>query len=149
MKKLSYLLVLTTMFLVSILGCKKKDFDPDFDLPRQFKPGDISITAGEIEAQVRWDPSLFTQGKDVTYTVQLSKDSSFQGPIVLEQVVDTAFITLADDVLEVMEYYFVRVKANALGSTAVTRSSPGCNVTVYKFSSSVVKVMVPFLIVFL
>jgi hypothetical protein len=38
--------------------------------------------------------------------------------VIQEKVVDTTYVVFADDVLEVMEYYFVRIKANALGSTA-------------------------------
>lgn len=106
------------LFLLMLAACKKDEFNPDFDLPRQFKPGDITIRAGEVEAKLQWSPSLFTTGKNVTYTVEVSKDSLFQGPVVLTTVVDTAAAVITDSVLQVMEYYFARVKANASGTTA-------------------------------
>lgn len=110
-----------------LIACKK-DFNPDVELPRQFKPGDISITAGEIEAVLRWDPSLFTQGKEVTYTVEVFDNATFEGNAVFSEVVDTNAVTVTDAVLEINKNYYARVKANALGNTAesgwVTNSSP-------------------------
>ena len=120
MKKLTYLLVLGSAFLFTTTGCKREEFNPNFELPRQFKPGEINITAGETQAEIEWAPSLFTANKSETYTIQLSKDSSFQGTILQEKQVDTTYVVYTDDVLDVMEYYFVRVKANALGSTAAS-----------------------------
>ncbi len=109
-------------FLASIallvLSCKKTEFNPDFELPRQFKPGDIEINAGQTDVMLRWNPSLFSSENEPSYTVQLAKDSLFTTPVLFEEIVDTAFITITDDDLEVMEYYFARVKANANGSTA-------------------------------
>ena len=106
------------MVLASVLvACKKTEFSPDFDLPRQFKPGDISIIAGETEAKLSWSPSLFTTGKNVTYTVEVSKDPSFQGTIDLTKVVERAEVVLTDNDLQIKEDYYARVKANKNGST--------------------------------
>lgn len=119
MKKLTYqIITLTTLFLVMIVGCKKPGYDADFDLPRQFKPGDIGITAGETQAVLEWSPSLFTTTNNATYTVQISQDSSFGGTAVHTAVVNQPAATITDSVLQVMQFYFARVKANANGPTA-------------------------------
>lgn len=119
MKKLTYqLITLTALFLVTIVACKKPEYDADFELPRQFKPGDIGITAGETQAVLGWSPSLFTAGKNVSYTVQISQDSSFNGTVLYTVVTDTSSVTITDSVLQVMQFYFARVKANANGPTA-------------------------------
>lgn len=120
-------LLLPSLFTLFLFACKK-DFNPEFELPRQFKPGDISITAGEIEAVLRWNPSLFTQGKDVTYTVEVFDNAAFSGNAVFSEVVDTNAVRVTDAVLEINKNYYARVKANSLSSTAesgwVTNSSP-------------------------
>jgi hypothetical protein len=108
---------LTAFIMLFVMACKK-DFNPDINLPRQFKPGDITINAGETQARLQWSPSLFTTGTGSTYTVEVSQDSLFQGPIVFTRVVDSAFAVVTDSVLNVNEFYFARVKANANGSTA-------------------------------
>ena len=66
MKKLTYLLVLGSAFLFTTTGCKREEFNPNFELPRQFKPGEINITAGETQAEIEWAPSLFTANKSET-----------------------------------------------------------------------------------
>src|SRR5688572_985311 len=112
-------LFLFTAFITLLSSCKKEEeFNNDFDLPRQFKPGNIQINAGQTDVQLRWNPSLFTEGKGVTYTVQLAKDSLFAGTIDYTAVVDTAYIRITDADLQVMQYYYARVKANANGPTA-------------------------------
>jgi hypothetical protein len=108
---------LSGMLAVTIISCQKH-FDPDFTLPHQFKPGDINIDAGETQAILSWLPSLFTTGQSVTYTVEVSKDSTFQGTIVDTKIVNTPADTLTDDVLEPRQNYFARVKANASNNTA-------------------------------
>lgn len=118
MKKFTYYLLLAGSFFMAFTGCKREEFNSEVNLPRQFKPGEINISAGETQAEVEWAASLFTGNKDVTYTVQLSTDSAFAGAVLQERVVDTTYTVFADDILNVMTWYFVRVKANALGSTA-------------------------------
>ena len=113
------LLILFTGCITLFSACKKEeDFNNEFDLPRQFKPGNIQINAGQTDVQLRWNPSLFTEGKGVTYTVQIAKDSLFAGTIDYTEVVDTPYIKITDSVLQVMQYYYSRVKANANGPTA-------------------------------
>ncbi len=107
---------LFVLLAVMFTACKKTEFDPNFELPRQFKPGDINIAAGEIQATLSWSPSLFTQG--TSYTVEVSKDTTFQTPSPIIKVVDTAWVTITDDELEINQKYFARVKANTLNNTA-------------------------------
>ncbi|MBI1342279.1 MAG: DUF4957 domain-containing protein [Terrimonas sp.] len=104
------------MLTILSISCKK-DYNGNFELPRQFKPGDINITQGETQVKLEWNASLFTTGKDVQYTVEVSKDGTFQGAIDYTQTIDTSVIVITDADLEVRQPYYARVKANALGNT--------------------------------
>src|SRR6476661_10827858 len=87
---------LAAIIALTAFACTKTKYDSNFDLPRQFKPGDISINAGQTEARLTWSPSLFTAGKNVTYTVEVSTDSTFQTGIVLSTVTDTSMLVVTD-----------------------------------------------------
>ncbi|MET0393322.1 MAG: DUF5123 domain-containing protein [Chitinophagaceae bacterium] len=106
------------LLAATVVSCKKEDAEKPV-LPRNFKPGNITVTTTETQAKLEWAPSLFTTGKNVTYTVQLSKDSTFpQGSILSEKKVDTTTVTFTDEVMTPRQIYFARVKADSLGSTA-------------------------------
>lgn len=111
------LLIFSFLSAIVFFACQKKEFDPNFTLPRQFKPGDIRITAGETQATLRWNPSLFTAGKGVTYTVQVGKDSLFTTDVITKTT-DTTMIVFTDNDLAIKQTYFARVKANAFEGTA-------------------------------
>ncbi|HLR36819.1 MAG TPA: DUF5123 domain-containing protein, partial [Chitinophagaceae bacterium] len=66
---------------------------------------------------VSWDPSLYTSSTDtsVIYTVQISKDSTFQSEPLFEFTTDTTGFRLTDEKIEVRQKYFARVRANNLG----------------------------------
>jgi uncharacterized protein DUF5123/uncharacterized protein DUF4957 len=103
--------------LASVLISCQKHYDGNFTLPRQFKPGDINITTGEKTASLSWLASLFSDSA-TTYSVQVSQDSTFGGNIVFDRVVNTTSVVVTDSVLHVRQFYFARVKANSVGSTA-------------------------------
>jgi hypothetical protein len=113
--KLHWLMITGLLALIAV-SCKK-DYNPALQLPHQFKPGDINITAGETQAKLTWSPSLFTTGTNVTYTVELAKDSLFQ-TVDYSAIVDTSTIIITDSILTVGQNYVARVKANALNATA-------------------------------
>src|SRR5690242_10062634 len=110
-------LLLAGLMALTVIACTKTKYNSDFDLPRQFKPGDISVSAGQTEAKLSWRPSLFTAGKNATYTVEVSTDSTFQTGVVFTTVTDTSAVTVTDSVLLVLTDYYARVKANAHGPT--------------------------------
>lgn len=97
------------------LSCTKEE-NREFNQARMFTPGRISINSEEKQATLTWNPSLFTEGKSIQYTVELAKDSSFQ-TIEYSVVTDTAGVTITDDVLKPRQKYVARVKANAFNST--------------------------------
>jgi len=109
-------LFIAALSILVFISCKKNEYNSDVNLPRQFKPGDISVAAGETQAVLEWLPSLFTTGKNASYTVELSKDTLFQN-VEYTTVVDTSMATITDSILVVGQNYFARVKANALGTT--------------------------------
>ena len=106
---------LAVAFTALVVSCKK-DFNPDFTLPRHFKPGDIDVTAGQTQARLEWQPSLF--GVNTAYTLEVSTDSTFQTNVVLSTVISTPVYVVTDSVLAIGVDYYARVKANANGSTA-------------------------------
>jgi hypothetical protein len=110
-------LLLTGMFALGFISCKKTTEQKEIVLPRQFKPGDITVTAAETKATLTWPASLYAASA-TSYTVQVSQDSTFAGTIVFDRVVNTPTAVVTDSVLQVRQIYFARVKANAVGSTA-------------------------------
>lgn len=108
--KLYSAFLLLGILVVSMAGCEKT-LNTDVNLPRPFTPASLNINAGETQAVISWPASLFSAGKGVTYTVQVSKDPNFAG--TPDQVIntDTTSITLTDAVLTVKQTYYVRVKA--------------------------------------
>lgn len=108
--KLTYGLIVLFVSLYSV-SCTKEE-NREFNQARLFTPGRISITAEEKQAILTWNPSLFTEGKDIQYTIELSKDSSFQ-TIDFTAVLDTALAIITDDVLKPRQKYVARVKANS------------------------------------
>jgi hypothetical protein len=110
-------LLLTALIVIAVAGACKKKYDPDFDLSRQFTPTGFNITARSTDVTIAWAPSLFTQDKDITYTLEISKELTFQ-TLDHSAVVDTNTVTITDAVLTVRQPYYARVKANALDGTA-------------------------------
>jgi hypothetical protein len=81
-----------------------------------FSPGRIDVKTGETKATLSWNPSLFTEGKAVQYTVQIAKDSSFQ-TIEKTMVVDTTALTITEDELAIKQKFVARIKANTYNNT--------------------------------
>lgn len=99
-------------------GCKK-DYDPDFTLSRQFTPASIAIVEGETDVKLTWAESLFTNGQNVAYTIEVSKTATFQA-IDFTKVVDTNSVTITNANLTVRQSYYARIKANENGGTAAS-----------------------------
>lgn len=95
-------------------GCTKTDEEPV--LPRQFKPGDFTIQAGETQARLQWGASQFA-APGTKYRLEVSTDSNFAAaaPISVELEENVYVLTEAD--LEVEVKYFARVKASAINTT--------------------------------
>ena len=104
--------------LLLLTACEKADVIPQFQPSRLFMPGNVNITGGETQVRLEWNPSLFTEGKDIEYTVEVSQDTLFQGQPLFTEVVDTSYITITDDQLAIKEKYFARVKANGKNGSA-------------------------------
>ena len=120
MKKILNNMQVKWVFVISLLvitffSCQKH-YDPNFTLPRQFKPGDIAITTTETKATLSWSASLFSPSA-TSYTVQVSKDSTFAINVV-DKIVTSTSAVVTDTVLQVRQFYVARVKANATGTTA-------------------------------
>ncbi len=101
--------------ILLITACKKNDEETTLDPPRLFKASDISITAGQTSAKIKWGVPLFSSGKALTYTVDFAKDANFT-TVAYTKVVDTAGITVTDDNLAIRTAYYTRIKANAFES---------------------------------
>lgn len=102
-------------FVLLIASCRKEN--ESLAPMRMFMPGSFDITSFTSSVLVTWDPSLYTSSTDtsITYTIEVSKDSTFQNKPFLTVTTDTTGVRLTDDTLEVRQKYFARVKANAWG----------------------------------
>lgn len=103
--------------LLVLASCQKK-YDSDFTLSRQFISSGFSITEGETSVRVQWAPALFTNGKDVNYTIEVSTSPTFQGTPAYTKQVDTNFVVISSTELQIRQPYYARVKTLASGSTS-------------------------------
>lgn len=109
----------TIVLMTFAVSCNKK-YDPEIQLPRQFKPGTVTVQSGETQATITWGASLFS-ATNTTYTVEVSQDTTFpQGSVVFRKTVDTAAVVVTDDSIGIRKDYYARIKANANGSTAAS-----------------------------
>lgn len=119
MKKIknTYLLLPAVfLMLLTMIACEKDD-DVATGPKRMFTPSsDIKSVSGEKSVTLTWQPSLYTQDIEETYTVEVAADTLFETPIVYEAETDTSGIIITDEHLAVRTPYFARVKANAYGS---------------------------------
>ncbi|MCR6722362.1 MAG: DUF5123 domain-containing protein [Chitinophagaceae bacterium] len=118
MKSVYNKILRTISMMVAIVaifaGCTKTEDDPV--LPRQFKPGDIVVQAGETQAVLQWGRSQLAE-PGTTYRLEVSTDTNFAAaaPIAVELEGNT--YTLTESELEVEVKYFARVRANAINAT--------------------------------
>ncbi len=110
-------IIITGLLMIAVNAGCKKDIKEAFNPDRYFAPGRISVTPGETEIKLEWNASLYTSGKGVNYTVEVSQDSLFQSPPALSEVIDSTMITLTDSDLQIKQKYFARIKANASDGT--------------------------------
>lgn len=114
-----------------LIACNKIKDIPEPNLPHMFTPTGIRITLAETQVRIDWNPSLFSQSKPVQYTVEVSRDSTFQSAADYTTTADTTFVIVTDADIAIRTRYFARVKANALGSTAESKwfASNGFSIT--------------------
>lgn len=122
-------LILGLVLLMS--ACKKNDNEQgDLEPMRLFKPGAVSIAAGQTQAKLTWAASLFSAGSKLQYTIEVSKDTTFATKdFTLNS--DTAGVTITDDKLVARQKYYARVKANAIGNQPESKwvNSSGFSIT--------------------
>jgi hypothetical protein len=114
--KYKRMIVPALVLALGIVSCKKDEVGSN-ELVRMFMPGDISVISGDTIATLSWKASLYTTGTDVSYTIELSRDSLFAGTPELSQVTNSTQITVTDEQLAVKQKYFARLKANAVGNS--------------------------------
>jgi hypothetical protein len=115
---ISGLLLGMLVTLISV-SCKKEK-DQTWEQIRMFMPGTISIASADTTVTLQWNPSLFTEGKNVSYTVEVAPDSSFTN-IVYREVVDTNKVVLSATNLAVRTNYVARIKADSTGNVPSSR----------------------------
>jgi hypothetical protein len=120
MNNLSYKivkLIIPVLLLTTAISSCKKDNEPSNELVRQFMPIDISLNAGDTIATLSWRPALYTSGKDVEYTLELSRDSMFSAAAEYSIVTKSTQITVNDRQLAIRQKYYGRIKTNAYGNS--------------------------------
>ncbi len=118
LKKKIYTSVLpAALFLIAFIGCKRdiKEVE-DPNLPRLFTPVGIRLTVAQTQVKIDWNPSLFSNGQKLQYTIEVARDSSFQ-TIAFTKVVDTNTITVTEVDISVRVKHVARIKANAFNGT--------------------------------
>jgi hypothetical protein len=119
MKKLKYKIIVPVLMAIVIFSCEKKPIEK-FTPDKMFTPTGITVTGGDTAVTISWPSSLFSQGSGVTYTLEISQDSTFQGTPDLSLTVDSTTRTISDDTLKDRTPYFARVKANATTTAAAS-----------------------------
>lgn len=105
---LSVLMLLTTM---SWQACKKNK--EQLGPVREFMPsGDIKAINGSTSVSLTWKTALNTDSSKTSYTVIVSKDSTFADAPEFTFTTDTAGIVLYDTQLAIKTVYYARVKTN-------------------------------------
>ncbi len=100
-------------------ACKKVEEPGTFTPSRVFTPGTISATGGETAATITWRASNFSNGRNVTYTVEISETIDFTTPVVLTKVVaDSTRLIVTDNELNIKTPFYARVKGNATAQSA-------------------------------
>jgi hypothetical protein len=116
MKKIININVYSVLFalasLLLIAGCKKINTTSDLSTPRIFKPGAVTVVAGQTSAKVTWTNTILVTAQKYSYTIQFSKDTLF-GSVAFTMHSDTLGVTATDDSLTTKVKYWVRVKTNA------------------------------------
>lgn len=110
MKKLFLYPSLFLMVVLCIYACHKPVAEV-FLPAREFVPTSLSVTGGDTVVTISW-PASVNSAPGLTYTVQISTDSSFSGTPALSFVTDLIKVEVGDDSLADKIKYFVRVKAN-------------------------------------
>jgi len=119
MKKLIYQIVVPVVLAIVIFSCEKKPIEK-FTPDKMFTPTGITVAGGDTTVTISWPSSLFSQGSGVTYTLEISQDSTFQGTPDLSLTVDSTTRIISDDTLKDRTTYFARVKANATNTAAAS-----------------------------
>jgi hypothetical protein len=111
-----YFLFLTLAVLATVAGCKKYNTSDISGPERLFKPGSVSVSAGQTSAKVTWTNSIqATPGVKYSYTAQFSRDTTF-ATVDFTMKSDTTGVTATNDSLKVRTTYWVRVKTNAVNN---------------------------------
>lgn len=113
-----------------LVSCKKNNEVTAFTPSRAFVPTGISTVPSGASVRIDWKASLFSAGTGITYTVDVSKSSTFA---TVDYTTNTSAITLTltDQQLLVGQPYYVRIKANA---TATVAASNGYIATTSSFT---------------
>ncbi|MFC6998924.1 DUF5123 domain-containing protein [Rufibacter roseus] len=100
------------LVVIGFASCKEDD--ENLAPMRMFQPGGIiSSSSGESSVRLSWKTPPNTVESNVSYTVEVAKDTLFETPVVFSGVTDTTYIVLTEDDIAVKETYFARIKTNA------------------------------------
>lgn len=122
LNKISAKLFLLLLPVIVAVSCQKDDTLEQFNPERIFTPVGIKSTVTGSSVKIEWSRSLFSQSKDIKYTIEVSKDSSFSA-IDYTVTTDTTNVTLSDDNLQINQSYVARVKASDNASASPTPES--------------------------
>lgn len=111
--------MLITIISMTFIACKKAEEPGIFTPSRVFTPATITATGGETSASITWKASNFSNGRNVTYTVEISTTADFSTPVLFTKVVaDSTKLIVTDNDLAIKTPFYARVKGNATAQSA-------------------------------
>lgn len=108
--KIAFNLLLIAGLAILFSACKKSE--DATEAPRIFKPGELSVIAGETSAKLNWAKPLVSAGRAYTYQIDFAKDLQFT-TIVYSASTSSLEYTVTETNLKVREKYYARIKAVA------------------------------------
>lgn len=114
---------LSLLVMLLLLGACAKSIDgivEDASANRSFTPSNLKIRTSADSAIITWNLPVLASGKKLTYTVDVSSDSTFQ-KVDFTKVVDTTGVVILEPTLALATRYFTRVKVNPYKTSAESR----------------------------
>lgn len=117
--KTIYTWLVAALFLLPALSCSDKDLS-DFVPGRMFTPAELNVEVTQVAATLSWNRSLFAEGRQETYTIEVSTDSMFAGAAHISASIDSLrYIVTEADVTQGTKY-FARLRADATGASTAS-----------------------------
>jgi hypothetical protein len=118
--RINQALLVAAIVPLAISSCKKIEEPGEFTPDRMFTPVAVTVTSGETQAKLEWNPSLFSKAGETKYTVEVMADSTLQSAAIFSTEVESPSVTITEDQVAIKQKYYARIRANASASSAAS-----------------------------